>query len=72
MPSQMLDDKLCWALDEGFLQKMAVLIRRHIIGTAPFQKVAVADKKRRVKEDVLSALCYQAVFSQRCDTVGVA
>ena len=36
------------------------------------QKVAVADKKRRVKEDVLSALCYQAVFSQRCDTVGVA
>ncbi len=27
MPSQMLDDKLCWALDEGFLQKMAVLIR---------------------------------------------
>ncbi len=45
MPSQMLDDELCWALDEGF-----------------FQKVAVADKKRRVKEDVLSALCYQAVF----------
>ncbi len=30
MPSQMLDDKLCWALDEGFLQKMAVLIRLQI------------------------------------------
>lgn len=28
MPSHMLDDELCWALDEGFLQKMAVLIRR--------------------------------------------
>ncbi len=66
MPSHMLDDELCWALDEGFLQKMAVLIRRFL------QKVAVADKKRRVKEDVLSALCYQAVFSQRSDTVGVA
>lgn len=26
MPSQMLDDELCWALDEGFLQKVAVLI----------------------------------------------
>ncbi len=53
MPSQMLDDELCWALDEGFLQKVAVLIRR-------------------VGEKGLSALCYQAVFSQRCDTVGVA
>ncbi len=28
MPSHMLDDELCWALGEGFLQKMAVLIRR--------------------------------------------
>ncbi len=53
MPSHMLDDELCWALDEGFLQKMAVLIRR-------------------VGEEGLSVLCYQAVFSQRCDTVGVA
>ena len=24
MPSQMLDDELCWALDEGFLPKMTV------------------------------------------------
>lgn len=43
MPSQMQDDELCWALDEGFLQKMAVLIRR-------------------VGEEGLSALCYQALF----------
>ncbi len=43
MPSQILDDELCWALDEGFLQKMAVLIRR-------------------VGEEGLSALCYQALF----------
>ncbi|WP_326511211.1 hypothetical protein [Aeromonas caviae] len=47
----MLDDKLCWALDEGFLQKMAVLIR-------------LPDKAliRRVGEEGLSVLCQQALF----------
>ncbi len=41
MPSQMLDDELCWALDEGFLQKVAVLIRRRLKQVTLFRRQGI-------------------------------